>query len=112
MYNHILVSNIILQLGIKQETVTFFFTDLFPNLVQSSKKQLTPQIVRVTTHYEYALLSAKCYKDAQNLPLPENWELVITSDEILDTDGMNYSRDGFYAMVFVNHVNEVTIYFF
>lgn len=61
----------------------------------------------VTTHYEYALLSAKCYKDALSLSLPENWELVVTSDDVLDADGINYSRDGFYAMVFVNHINEV-----
>lgn len=63
-------------------------------------------MLRVTLHYEYAVLSAKCYKDAVDLNL-ENWELVVTSDDVFDSDGRNFSRDGFYAIVFVNHLNEV-----
>eukprot|EP01127_Copromyxa_protea_P020084 TRINITY_DN6646_c0_g1_i1.p1 TRINITY_DN6646_c0_g1~~TRINITY_DN6646_c0_g1_i1.p1 ORF type:complete len:585 (-),score=85.59 TRINITY_DN6646_c0_g1_i1:58-1812(-) len=72
----------------------------------SQRHSLTAEIVGVTTHYEYAILSAKCYQDAANLPLPTNWEHVFTSDDIFDTDGISYSRDGFYARVFINHVNK------
>jgi hypothetical protein len=105
-YNAVIISNILQQLAIKLETVLSpcFFLNM-----QSSKRRLTPQMIGVSTHYEYAILSAKCYNDSHELPLPTNWELVVTSNDIIDTDGLSYSRDGFYAMMFANHINEVSL---
>ena len=67
-------------------------------------------MIGITTHYEYAVLSAKCYADSEPLELPPHWEVVVTSDEIMDTDGLSFSRDGFHAIVFMSHVNEVSFF--
>jgi hypothetical protein len=44
--------------------------------------------------------------DFQGYILPTGWEVFTTSDEIWDIDGSN-SKDGFYAIAYVNHNYQV-----
>jgi hypothetical protein len=41
------------------------------------------------------------------MPLLKDWSILTTSSDIMDTDGMSFSRDGFFAVLYVNHTNQV-----
>lgn len=55
----------------------------------------------ITTHYEYAAMAESAYSDSK-AAVPRGWQIVTTSNEIGDRDG-SYSRDGFFAVAYVNH---------
>lgn len=62
----------------------------------------------LTSLYEFDSV-AVCVAHPQGYILPTGWEVFTTSDDIWDIDG-SCSKDGFYAIAYMNHNYQVRIF--